>query len=69
MTAQRFIPAIVLQSLPQCCVICDGERWVIYRPIRGDDGGSSFAYPTSAPVPCPHCTSSDALLSLIEVAQ
>jgi len=45
--------AVVLASLPQCCLICKGDRQVglgIQWPTP--DSPISLASP---PVPCPHC--------------
>lgn len=54
-----MIPAIVLQSLPQCCVVCDGDEQVQCRPIGGSE---------PVTVMCPHCVAPDGLWTLIEVA-
>lgn len=50
------IPAIALQSLPDCCWVCEGERWELILPPD---------LSTSAPVRCPHCTTPVDLLDAI----
>jgi hypothetical protein len=59
MTAPRTLPAVVLQSLPSCCVVCDGSEQVQCQPI---------GEPESVAIPCPHCVALDGLWTLIEVA-
>jgi hypothetical protein len=60
MNTRTSIPAVCVQSLPDCCVVCHGGRWVMLRVVRP-------GAPSHAPVRCPHCTSTADLIALVGV--
>lgn len=54
------IPAVCIQSDPDCCAVCHGDQWVMLRAVR--PGASSHA-----PIRCPHCTNTADLIALVGV--
>lgn len=57
----KTLPVVILQSLPDCCVICGGDLRVLLVPVQPGV--------TSRPIRCPHCVGSADLHEAIGVAR
>lgn len=51
------LPVVILQSLPDCCVLCSGDLRMLLIPTQPGM--------TSRPVRCPHCSGAADLLDAI----